>query len=154
MAFDLPPQAPDATPPPAIVAPAKAAEPIHVDSHGFHYTVRGNILLPDKDVVATIEAAETPKDAIESLRAAYLAAGYFLIAYGAKWPAKSPPKSSTAASPRWTLRPTSCRTSRAWGVEPAAEHGDPQFRAGRGYSAPGHASRGNFAPATAPGAAR
>jgi len=83
MAADLPPIPPEAVPQVAIVAPAKlAAEPIVVESHGYHYVVTGNALLAPEVIVSTVAAAETPKDAIESLSQAYRKAGYLLTALG------------------------------------------------------------------------
>ncbi len=83
MALDLPPAAPAGAPQAAIVAPApQAAEPLYVDSHGYRYAVTGNTLLAPETVVATIEGAATPKEAIEALNAEYQRRGYFLTAIG------------------------------------------------------------------------
>jgi len=84
MGPDLPPIPPAAAPQVAIVAPAKqAAEPIVAESHGYRYEVSGNVLLAPEAIVSTLAAAETPKDAIESLNQAYRKAGYLLTAVGA-----------------------------------------------------------------------
>jgi len=81
MAVDLPPNAPEGVPPAAIVAPAPAsAEPIFVESHGFHYTVNGNRLLAPAVIVSTVEAAATPKEAVDALNRAFGLAGYPLTA--------------------------------------------------------------------------
>ena len=45
MTPDLPPNPPDNAPVTTIVSPAPKAEPIAVDSHGYHYTIAGNVLL-------------------------------------------------------------------------------------------------------------
>ena len=83
MGPDLPPIPPQAAPQVAIVAPAKqAAEPIVVESHGYRYVVSGNELLAPEVIVANVAAAETPKDAVESLNQAYRKAGYVLTAIG------------------------------------------------------------------------
>jgi len=84
MGPDLPPIPPPVAPQVAIVAPAKqAAEPIVAESHGYRYEVSGNALLGPEAIVSTLAAAETPKDAIESLNQAYRKAGYLLTAVGA-----------------------------------------------------------------------
>jgi hemolysin activation/secretion protein len=81
MGPDLPPNPPEAAPQAAIVAPAKQmAEPIVAESHGYRYTVTGNTLLGPETIISSLETAETPKDAIESLNRAYLRAGHFLTA--------------------------------------------------------------------------
>ena len=81
MATDLPPIPPEAAPQVAIVAPAKqAAEPIVVESHGYRYVVSGNALLAPEVIVSSVAAAETPKDAVDSLNKAYQKAGYLLTA--------------------------------------------------------------------------
>lgn len=83
MAFDLSPDAAAGPPPAAIVAPApSAAEPIPVDSHGYHYVVTGNTLLPAATVKAAVESGATPKEALDALNRAYQSAGYFLTAIG------------------------------------------------------------------------
>ena len=83
MAFDLPPlaQAPVPPPPPAVVSGAQDAAPsIFADSHGFRYAVAGNTLLSPDVVKATLEAAATPKEAIDALAREYVNRGYFLTA--------------------------------------------------------------------------
>ena len=81
MAADLPPATPPETQkPPALVAPAPfAAKTINVDSHGFHYVLAGNTLLPDEQVVKILEAGEEPRAAIGALIQAYRDAGYLLV---------------------------------------------------------------------------
>jgi hemolysin activation/secretion protein len=84
MALDLPPLA-QAANPPAIVAPAeRAVEQIHVDSHGYHYTVHGNRLLGADVIRATIEAQATPQQAVDALLVEYKKAGYPLTAVRAE----------------------------------------------------------------------
>lgn len=78
MALDLPPDVSAASPPAAIVAPAAQAEPIHVDSNGYHYVVNGNTRLSPAVVIAAIEAGVDPKAAMERLNAAFQQAGYFM----------------------------------------------------------------------------
>lgn len=83
MAFDIPPlaQAPAPPPPPAVVSGAQDPAPsIFADSHGFHYAVAGNTLLSPDVVKATLEAAATPKEAIDALAREYVNRGYFLTA--------------------------------------------------------------------------
>jgi hemolysin activation/secretion protein len=81
MGPDLPPLPPEAAPQVAMVAPAKQdAEPIVVESHGYRYVVSGNTLLAPEVIVSSLEAGETPKDAVESLNRAYQKAGYLLTA--------------------------------------------------------------------------
>jgi len=81
MGPDLPPIPPEAAPQVVMVAPAKqAAEPIVVESHDYRYVVSGNALLAPEIIVTTLAAAETPKDAVESLNQAYRKAGYLLTA--------------------------------------------------------------------------
>ncbi|HXX86235.1 MAG TPA: ShlB/FhaC/HecB family hemolysin secretion/activation protein [Casimicrobiaceae bacterium] len=85
MGSDLPPNPPVEAPQAAIIAPAKqAAEPIVIDSHGYHYVVTGNLLLPAEAVTSSLEAGDTPKAAVESLNQAYQNAGYFLTALRAE----------------------------------------------------------------------
>jgi len=79
MPIDLPADV-SAPPPAAVVAPAPKAEPIHVDSHGYHYVVNDNLRLPAETVREVIEAATTPQEAVERLDAAYKRTPYFLIA--------------------------------------------------------------------------
>ncbi|MFO1413395.1 MAG: ShlB/FhaC/HecB family hemolysin secretion/activation protein [Burkholderiales bacterium] len=66
---------------PALVASAQAAAPIYADSHGYRFAVNGNRLLPAEVVVAVIESAETPQQALDALRLAYQKAGYPLVAF-------------------------------------------------------------------------
>jgi hemolysin activation/secretion protein len=78
---DLPPYPPDAAPVAAIVAPARQrAEPLFVESNGYHYTVNGNTLLPPAIILSSLEGVEDPKAAIDALNRAYQKAGYFLTA--------------------------------------------------------------------------
>src|ERR1700690_1078428 len=81
MTPDLPPSPPDAAPQAALVAPAKAPdEQVARESHGYYYVVSGNTLLSRDAILASLEAPEDPKAALDSLRQAYLRAGYFLVA--------------------------------------------------------------------------
>lgn len=80
MTPDLPPAPPETQPAMTLVAPAPTAEPIGVDSHGYHYAIVGNKLLPPAAIVAIVEAAETPQKAVDALRLAYQQAGYPLVA--------------------------------------------------------------------------
>jgi hemolysin activation/secretion protein len=80
MAIDLPPDA-NAAPPPAIVEPAqRPAEPLTVESHGYYYVVRGNLVLPANVVRTVIENNATPKEALDALNVEYKKAGYPFIA--------------------------------------------------------------------------
>ncbi len=81
MTPDLPPSPPDAAPQAALVAPAKpSAEPISLESHGYYYVVSGNTLLSrGRRPGQAWPGAMTPKAAAESLRQAYLRAGYLLV---------------------------------------------------------------------------
>lgn len=83
MTPDLPPAPPAdaaAAPVAAVVAPAPATAPIYVDSHGYRYAVNGNRHLSREAVVAIVEAAPGPQEAIDELRRAYIEAGFFLVA--------------------------------------------------------------------------
>jgi hemolysin activation/secretion protein len=85
MAADTPPIPPAEPPQAAIVAPAaQNAQPIVVDSNGYHYQVTGSTLVPIATVQSIIESAPGPKEALEGLNRAYQTAGYFLVAIGAQ----------------------------------------------------------------------
>ncbi|HTP99293.1 MAG TPA: ShlB/FhaC/HecB family hemolysin secretion/activation protein [Casimicrobiaceae bacterium] len=80
MAIDLPADA-NVPPPPALVEPAqRPAEPLAVDSHGYYYVVKGNLVLPASVVRATIEAHATPKEVLDALNVEYKKAGYPFVA--------------------------------------------------------------------------
>lgn len=83
-----PPPAHLPTPAPALVAPASteasSASALAVDSHGFHYTVTGNTLLKPAAVIATLQRATTPAQAIGALKQVYAKQGYFLVAVVAR----------------------------------------------------------------------
>ena len=80
MTPDLPPAPPETQPATMLVAQAPTAEPIAVDSHGYHYAIAGNTLLTPAVIVAIVEAADTPQKAVDALRLAYQRAGYPLVA--------------------------------------------------------------------------
>ncbi|HTT78417.1 MAG TPA: hypothetical protein VMF86_01945, partial [Stellaceae bacterium] len=74
------------TPPPSsptvveVAPPRYGAEPISLDSHGYHYIVTGNTLLPPEVIEQALRAAATPKDALGAVQRAYHQAGYTLVA--------------------------------------------------------------------------
>lgn len=79
----------DATPPSPAPAPEAAAEAaaapgatFYVDGQGYRYAVTGNTLLPRATIVAALEAAATPKAAIDALNNAYVDAGYLFVVIG------------------------------------------------------------------------
>ncbi len=80
MTPDLPPSPPEASPPAAIVQ-APNEESVFVESNGYRYVVNNNRgLLPAETITRTIQLAQTPQQAIDTLRLEYLKAGYVLIA--------------------------------------------------------------------------
>lgn len=60
------------------------AQPLRIESHGYHYTLTGNSLLPPEALRNVLFNAADPEKAVRDLRALYLAKGYFLIAVRAK----------------------------------------------------------------------
>ena len=81
MATDVPLPNPDAAPVAAIVAPAAAvAAPITTESNGFKYTISGNTLLNPEVIVAAVQRATTPKEAIDGINAEFQRVGFFLTA--------------------------------------------------------------------------
>jgi hemolysin activation/secretion protein len=75
----IPPEAP----PPYIhhiSTPRYGLAPLVVSSHGYHYTVIGNTLLPDQEIRHLLAGAITPEDAVNAINLAYHKAGYFLTA--------------------------------------------------------------------------
>lgn len=84
----LPPAAAAVVSPPGVAQPPPAAASSdtedlptqQVTSHGYHYTVVGNRLLPPAEVAAALSGATTPRDAVGALKQAYENRGYFLVA--------------------------------------------------------------------------
>lgn len=74
------------TPPPStptvveVAPPRYGAQPITIESHGYHYTVTGNTLLPPEAIEKLLAAAATPKDALAAAQDAYYQRGYHLVA--------------------------------------------------------------------------
>ena len=74
------------TPPPAtptvveVAPPRYGAEPLSIESHGYHYTVTGNTLLAREIIAKVLAAARTPKDALAAVQEAYHQRGYNLVA--------------------------------------------------------------------------
>lgn len=60
--------------------PENGAHPTILESHGYHYIVTGNTLLPPKRLIRVILNAATPKKALGDLLKAYQSAGYSLVA--------------------------------------------------------------------------
>lgn len=79
--FDLPPQTPVVK---ELRLAAHAGAPLVVHSHGYTYTVNGNTLLPAATLRAVLQKAEAPTQAVQALNAAYIQAGYFLVALRAQ----------------------------------------------------------------------
>src|SRR5208283_681297 len=72
---------PPSTPPALEIAPPQyGAEPIRIGSHGYHYIVTGNTLLPPSAIEKVLATAASPKDALGDLQRAYYKHGYNLVA--------------------------------------------------------------------------
>lgn len=80
MATDVPLPPPDAAPVAAIVAPVETAPPITTTSNGFNYTITGNTLLNPEVIVAAVQRATTPREAIDGINAEFQRVGFFLTA--------------------------------------------------------------------------
>lgn len=55
-------------------------KPLVINSHGYHYVLTGNTLLPDSRIRNILASALTAKAAVSALNKAYHQNGYFLVA--------------------------------------------------------------------------
>ena len=91
MQADQPPFLPTAQPPAihVMAPPAHGTHSLSLKSHGYHYLVTGNTLLPSSILRQAIEKSADPQKAVGAINNAFHAAGYFLVAVKAEVQGKS-----------------------------------------------------------------
>lgn len=86
MQADHYPFIPQAQPPAihVVAKPVYGSQSLHLVSHGYHYLLTGNTLLPPEKLRMIIKKSLNPKQAVTHINQAYHALGYFLVAIKAE----------------------------------------------------------------------